>query len=156
MTSIPASRSARAMIFAPRSGPPRPGLATTTRILRVEVASSIEAGILCRVELLHDQLHRLVLRAVDAAVDRVGARAGELALVGTARLGAGVELDRALADDHGVDAVAGEPPGDRGALLDRHRRHAAGPHEVVVAHFDAAGRERLRGQDREAGGDERQ
>src|SRR4051794_23064378 len=34
MTSIPASRSARAMIFAPRSWPSRPGLATTTRILR--------------------------------------------------------------------------------------------------------------------------
>src|SRR5919107_3478991 len=38
MTSIPASRSARAMIFAPRSCPSRPGLATTTRILRPEVA----------------------------------------------------------------------------------------------------------------------
>src|ERR671936_774933 len=33
MTSMPASRSARAMIFAPRSWPSRPGLATTTRIL---------------------------------------------------------------------------------------------------------------------------
>src|SRR3954467_6718724 len=32
MTSMPASRSARAMIFAPRSWPSRPGLATTTRI----------------------------------------------------------------------------------------------------------------------------
>src|SRR3954447_1819293 len=34
MTSMPASRRARAMIFAPRSWPSRPGLATTTRILR--------------------------------------------------------------------------------------------------------------------------
>src|SRR3954447_9892217 len=34
MTSMPASRSARAMIFAPRSWPSRPGFATTTRILR--------------------------------------------------------------------------------------------------------------------------
>src|SRR6266496_2557025 len=33
MTSIPASRRARAMIFAPRSCPSRPGLAITTRIL---------------------------------------------------------------------------------------------------------------------------
>src|SRR5215211_3932972 len=32
MTSMPASRSARAMILAPRSCPSRPGLATTTRI----------------------------------------------------------------------------------------------------------------------------
>src|SRR5205823_13105747 len=43
MTSIPASRSARAMIFAPRSWPSRPGLATTTRIFLVAVAS-IGAG----------------------------------------------------------------------------------------------------------------
>src|SRR5436190_12663311 len=34
MTSMPASRSARAMILAPRSCPSSPGLATTTRILR--------------------------------------------------------------------------------------------------------------------------
>src|ERR1700753_3082698 len=34
MTSIPASRRARAMIFAPRSCRSSPGLATTTRILR--------------------------------------------------------------------------------------------------------------------------
>src|SRR4051794_40808547 len=34
MTSMPASRRARAMILAPRSWPSRPGLATTTRILR--------------------------------------------------------------------------------------------------------------------------
>src|SRR2546425_7641345 len=33
MTSMPASRSARAMIFAPRSCPSRPGFATTTLIL---------------------------------------------------------------------------------------------------------------------------
>src|SRR5712692_9052859 len=32
MTSIPASRSARAMIFAPRSWPSSPGLAIKTRI----------------------------------------------------------------------------------------------------------------------------
>src|SRR3954452_7761945 len=40
MTSIPASRSARAMIFAPRSCPSSPGLATTTRILPLEAAST--------------------------------------------------------------------------------------------------------------------
>src|SRR5712691_2079115 len=34
MTSMPASRRARATIFAPRSCPSSPGLATTTRILR--------------------------------------------------------------------------------------------------------------------------
>src|SRR5215203_36906 len=41
MTSIPASRRARAMIFAPRSCPSSPGLATTTRILRVELGAAI-------------------------------------------------------------------------------------------------------------------
>src|SRR5690242_12396974 len=38
MTSKPASRSARAMIFAPRSWPSRPGLATMMRRLRCGVA----------------------------------------------------------------------------------------------------------------------
>src|SRR5215218_2092394 len=47
MTSIPASRRARAMILAPRSCPSRPGLATTTRILRA-VAASIRPGTLAR------------------------------------------------------------------------------------------------------------
>jgi ribonuclease BN (tRNA processing enzyme) len=37
MTSIPASRSARAMIFAPRSCPSSPGFATTTLIFRATV-----------------------------------------------------------------------------------------------------------------------
>src|SRR5579872_2791700 len=36
MTSMPASRNARAITFAPRSWPSRPGLATSTRILRSE------------------------------------------------------------------------------------------------------------------------
>src|SRR4051812_48924325 len=44
MTSIPASRSARAMIFAPRSCPSKPGLATTTRILPLEAASTAGRG----------------------------------------------------------------------------------------------------------------
>src|SRR3954454_6614033 len=37
---MPASRSARAMIFAPRSCPSKPGLATTTRILPLDAAST--------------------------------------------------------------------------------------------------------------------
>src|SRR5215212_819713 len=44
MTSMPASRSARAMIFAPRSCPSRPGLATTTRIFWVALGADIERG----------------------------------------------------------------------------------------------------------------
>src|SRR5439155_1463323 len=38
MTSMPASRSARATTFAPRSWPSRPAFATTTRIGRLEIA----------------------------------------------------------------------------------------------------------------------
>src|SRR4051812_30003582 len=37
---MPASRSARAMILAPRSWPSKPGLATTTRILPLDAAST--------------------------------------------------------------------------------------------------------------------
>src|SRR5829696_575410 len=45
MTSMPASRRARAMILAPRSCPSRPGLATTTRILRaVGLGVAMRAG----------------------------------------------------------------------------------------------------------------
>src|SRR6185437_3512386 len=40
MTSMPASRKARAMILAPRSWPSSPGLATTTRILPFGGASA--------------------------------------------------------------------------------------------------------------------
>jgi hypothetical protein len=41
---MPASRSARAMIFAPRSCPSRPGLATTTRIFWVVLEADIAGG----------------------------------------------------------------------------------------------------------------
>src|SRR5919199_6133817 len=42
MTSIPASRSARAMIFAPRPWPSSPALAMTTRIFRATVGKYME------------------------------------------------------------------------------------------------------------------
>ena len=45
MTSMPASRSARAMILAPRSWPSRPGLATTTRILRPAARGSVGVSV---------------------------------------------------------------------------------------------------------------
>src|SRR5687767_14650359 len=59
MTSMPASRRARAMIFAPRSWPSRPGLATTTRIF-LEVA--MRRGILWPVRALEVDLQRVHLR----------------------------------------------------------------------------------------------
>src|SRR5439155_1970364 len=46
MPSMPASRSARAMIFAPRSWPSSPGLATTTRIFRVCVLFTAAADVM--------------------------------------------------------------------------------------------------------------
>jgi hypothetical protein len=70
MTSIPASRRARAMIFAPRSWPSRPGLATTTLIFR---ASAIAAS-------------RIPLSTKVAAVLR---RAALVALVAAAVVGCG-------------------------------------------------------------------
>src|SRR5438105_7976878 len=54
MTSMPASRRARAMIFAPRSWPSRPGFAITTLIFRVtacEVYGGAVAGsVHCAIE----------------------------------------------------------------------------------------------------------
>src|SRR5262245_24569188 len=44
MTSMPASRKARAMIFAPRSCPSRPGFAMTTLIFRATTAESSGAN----------------------------------------------------------------------------------------------------------------
>src|SRR5262245_48120418 len=44
MTSIPASRNARAITLAPRSWPSRPGFAITTRILCVISTLSLSRG----------------------------------------------------------------------------------------------------------------
>src|SRR3954453_23116434 len=78
MTSMPASRSARAMIFAPRSWPSRPGLATTTRILRLTV-SGIGAGksmtprpAVARLPDLEGHLHLVVVRADEREGPLVG------------------------------------------------------------------------------------
>src|SRR4051794_26701884 len=133
MTSMPASRSARAMIFAPRSWPSRPGLATTTRILRLLVAALTAAS------LLHDQLHLLVGGAVDRAVDRVRPALLHLPAVGARAVDPRVELRRPLADGDGVPLIAGEAPLHGRALADRDLRHAARAHVVVVADLDALG-----------------
>src|SRR5919112_5579982 len=90
MTSIPASRSARAMIFAPRSCPSRPGLATTTRIFWLVLGADIgrgrgdsmartttgprgapRSGIRCRQASAHRELERHA--GMDLADDRVRA-----------------------------------------------------------------------------------
>src|SRR6266540_6563144 len=46
---MPASRSARAMILAPRSCPSRPGFATTTRIFRLLSGEPGAGSVLCSI-----------------------------------------------------------------------------------------------------------
>src|SRR3954452_25597973 len=65
MTSMPASRRARAMIFAPRSWPSRPGLATTTRILRAMPGSVDD---LDRADVRADRGHELLGDLAEAVV----------------------------------------------------------------------------------------
>src|SRR5918992_5030503 len=142
---MPASRSARAMIFAPRSCPSSPGLATTTRILRSAMwPRSLGPA-------LHLQRHRHVGR-VDRADDLVGAGSPHLALEAARALEVGLEADRSALDDHVVLAAAGPVPLDRRALLDGHGGRVAGADVVVVADLDVArraggGRGRREGED---------
>src|SRR4051794_15818886 len=125
MTSIPASRNARAMIFAPRSCPSRPGLATTTRILRWVEVSAMGAAMLppprCRSPHLDVEDH---LRRVHVADEAVGPLLAER-----------VPVPRAMPDDRvaerlraagGVDVVGGVAD-----ELERHLR-ALGHHDPVL------------------------
>src|SRR5918997_3725257 len=94
MTSIPASRRARAMIFAPRSWPSRPGLATTTRIFFV-----LDGALTPRKSRSADHLERHPhVRLVDRAVDLVGAGPVDLAAERAGVLERGAELHRAPRD----------------------------------------------------------
>src|ERR1700722_9762836 len=85
MTSMPASRKARAMILAPRSWPSRPGLATTTRILPLGGASADTCSDL--------QDNRVALSATGAD------RGAAVATAATAQ----------LIDERADDARAGRP-----------------------------------------------
>src|SRR5215208_4526176 len=68
---MPASRSARAMIFAPRSWPSRPGLATTTRIFLVLEAAAMPPILwLAR----HPELHLHVRWWIEQTIVYVPAR----------------------------------------------------------------------------------
>src|SRR5829696_5298890 len=152
MTSMPASRSARAMIFAPRSWPSRPGLATTTRIFFVP-----DGALIARKDRSADDLEgHSHVRLVDRALDLVGARPVERAAEGARVLEAGAELHGAFRDRDVVQVAARPAPGDLRAALDRHRRGAALAHVVVVVDLDAPrGRERLGRRDGGQGRDER-
>src|SRR4051794_9689822 len=134
MTSIPASRSARAMIFAPRSCPSSPGLATTTRIFRSAIAADSRA-------LLHAELHAHV-RRMDAADDRVGALLLQLPLEAALGLQRRLEVRGATLDHDVVRVVPLPVPLDGRPLLDADRGWTAVADEEVVADLDVA---RLRG-----------
>src|SRR4051794_30531188 len=123
MTSMPASRSARAMIFAPRSCPSRPGLATTTRILRLTV-SGIGAGKSMtprpQVERLRDlDVH---VHALEGAHELVGPLRREPVLE-RAALGVRrrVEVPGAADLEDLVLVLAAPDPLDGGAAADGHR-----------------------------------
>src|SRR5215216_3304772 len=137
MTSMPASRSARAMIFAPRSCPSSPGFATTTRILRSAMAGDSRAPAR-RPGLLDLQGHRHV-GLVDRADDLVRAALAHPAAVAARPLERRLEARRPTPDDDVVLAAAPPVPPDRGPLADRHGRNAAGTDEVVVADLDVPG-----------------
>src|SRR5918997_1585946 len=133
MTSIPASRSARAMIFAPRSCPSRPGLATTTRIFfvldgaliaRAVYVSAIGGGS------AHAQRHRHV-RLVDRADDLVGPAYAHPAAERAVLLVGRAELPRPPGDGDVVQVAADPAPRHLRALADADRRRIAPADEVV-------------------------
>src|SRR4051795_3059808 len=84
---MPASRSARAMIFAPRSWPSRPGLATTTRILRVWVLFTAAA----------DGMRRRFLSTSPPAMGVLACSLAALLLAGSG--GSSRHLETVLQDD---------------------------------------------------------
>src|SRR5688500_2620496 len=132
MTSIPASRSARAMIFAPRSCPSRPGLATTTRIFFVLEGAAMGGWAPILWLAPNAELHRHV-RLVDGADDGVGAGRAHGLRVGARALVGGAELHRALRDGDVVHVPAGPAPRHPGALRDRRGGRGALAADVVCA-----------------------
>src|SRR5215213_4968017 len=171
MTSMPASRSARAMIFAPRSCPSRPGLATTTRIFWVVLEAGIAGGpgfyarpgrndggprraqrspraSVRRSADAQTQAHP----RMDVADDRVppGAReaAGDRARAADARDRAALRPGR---DADVVGQAAGPAEADGVAALDAQR---AGAEPVLRADADGLRRGKGRDGDRGAQGDD--
>src|SRR5688572_23050111 len=83
---MPASRIARAMIFAPRSWPSRPGLATTTRITSEDGCFGV--GAVDALERLDDFAFGAVgAGAVEQWFHQVAARCGVVAQLGERPLG---------------------------------------------------------------------
>src|SRR4051794_8019732 len=122
MTSMPASRRARAMIFAPRSCPSRPGLATTTRIFLVLEAAAMGGWVPILWLARHPELH-LHVGLVDRAHERVGPGAPEGLAVRARALERGAELHGPLGHGDVVRLLARPAPRHLRALLDRDGRH---------------------------------
>src|SRR6516225_4769956 len=74
MTSTPASRSARATTFAPRSWPSRPGLAMTTRMLLMNPSTGTRPGTAAGLTALLGRV--AARRAAPVPAGRYGARHG--------------------------------------------------------------------------------
>src|SRR5665213_2237891 len=107
MTSMPASRSARAMILAPRSWPSRPGLATTTRIFPLASAmSDLDDDGVALSAAGADRGATEAATATAQLVDKRAddARAGRADRV-TERNGATVDVDAVLVDAEYTDRV---------------------------------------------------
>src|SRR3954453_11962181 len=102
MTSMPASRSARAMILAPRSCPSRPGFAITTRIFWATVPQVYErevdrSRLLAGVAEPRWRAVRLPRRGTGAPAPRLRPRRARAAAPGRGLAGGGRDRDHALA-----------------------------------------------------------
>src|SRR3981081_3370938 len=118
---MPASRSARAMIFAPRSWPSRPGLATTTRILfwlaDADMAGGAGADGRRDPSGAHDDGVAVSAAGTDGGAAEAAAAAAQLMHQGgedaragrpdrgTQRAGAAVDVDAVLVDPEHPDRL---------------------------------------------------
>src|SRR3954452_8410166 len=147
---MPASRSARAMIFAPRSCRSRPGFATTTRILRLpacEPAAEGSAVPSTAPRLLHDDL-LTHLHGVHEAVDGPRALLPEPVLE-VARPRLALRPPAAVVLGHRVPVLGVPLPVHDRALLDS----VLAPVEEVVGEVgDLDGRFRRGARDRRLNG----
>src|SRR5579884_4221494 len=84
---MPASRRARAMIFAPRSWPSRPGFATTTRIFPAIRASLEDGGLAPGAPHVAERVAHLAHRDVGAGAGHDRLHQVRVAFGGTAEVG---------------------------------------------------------------------
>src|SRR3954452_16366770 len=149
---MPASRSARAMIFAPRSCRSRPGFATTTRIFRLpacEPAAEVSAVPSTAPRLLHDDL-LTHLHGVHEAVDGPRALLPE-PVPEVARPRLALRAPAAVVLGDGVPVLGAPLPVHDRALLDR---DLAPVEEVVGEVSDLDGRFARSLRDRHRNGDD--